>query len=217
MFQICNFELIVFPSKPMVAWRRMRMMKKILAVFLLSAMACAAIPAGAQAVESARGRQLTITAGALASGFNPNYATNYPLIGPGAYVDVHFSHWFQIEAEGRWMRFNTFYGENQSNYLIGPRVPIKRFGKFESFGKVLIGEAKMTFPEGDYFTNGSFTDLAFGATLDYKLNRRWSIRAIDFEYQDWPKFIPKDPTVANSPTLSLQPYGLSVGVGYRIF
>ncbi|MGA2252017.1 outer membrane beta-barrel protein [Terracidiphilus sp.] len=192
-------------------------MRKIFAWFLLCLMACAAIPAGAQAVEAAQGRQLSLTAGAIASGFDPNYATNYPLVGPGVYVDVHFTHWFQIEAEGRWMRFNSLFGENQSNYLIGPRVPIKRFGKFESFGKVLIGEAKMTFPQGDFYTTGSFTDLAFGATIDYKVNRRWSIRAIDFEYQDWPKFIPQNPAIANSPSVSLQPYGLSVGVGYRVF
>jgi hypothetical protein len=192
-------------------------MKTILAVFLLCVLACAAIPAGAQAVEAARGRQLTLTAGAMASGFNPAYATNYPLIGPGVFVDVHFTHWFQLEAEGRWMRFNDFYGENQSNYLIGPRVPIKRFGRFQSYGKVLIGEAKMTFPEGDYYTTGHFTDLAFGATIDYKLSRRWSLRAVDFEYQYWPKFIPKDPANPNGPSTSLQPYGLSAGVGYRIF
>jgi hypothetical protein len=193
-------------------------MKNSFALFLLCvATVLSAIPAGAQAVESARGRRLTLTAGAIASGFNPDYATNYPIFGPGAYVDVHFSHWFQVEAEGRWMRFNEYYGENQSNYLIGPRVPIKQFGRFQTYGKVLIGLARMTFPAGDYYTTGRFTDLAFGGTVDYRLNRRWSIRALDFEYQDWPKFIPQNPTAANSPTTSLQPYGISVGVGYRIF
>jgi hypothetical protein len=200
------------------------MMKTILAVFLSVVMACAVIPAGAQAVEAARGRQLTLTAGGMISGFNPDYAdpaytnTNFPF-GGGTYIDFHLSHWVQIEAEGRWLRIPTDIDsiETQSNYLIGPRVPIKRFGKFETYGKVLIGEAKMTFPKGNFFSNGSFTDLAFGATLDYKLNRRWSIRALDFEYQDWPKFIPKDPTMTNSPSTSLQPYGVSIGVGYRIF
>ncbi|WP_058189483.1 outer membrane beta-barrel protein [Terracidiphilus gabretensis] len=199
-------------------------MMKTFAWFLLCLTACAAIPAGAQAVEAARGRQLTLTAGGMISGFNPDYAdpaydgTNF-LFGGGTYIDFHLSHWVQIEAEGRWLRIPTSIGsdESQSNYLIGPRVPIKRFGKFQTYGKVLIGEAKMTFPQGDNFTTGRFTDLTFGGTLDYRLNRRWSIRAVDFEYQDWPKFIPKDPTVPNSPSISLQPYGLSVGVGYRVF
>lgn len=173
--------------------------------------------AGAQAAESARQRQLTVTAGAIATGFETRYDTNYPLFGAGAYVDVHFTHWIQLEAEGRWLRFNDYYGETQSNYLIGPRVPIKQFGKFQSYGKVLVGLSKMQFPRGDYYDNGSFTTLAFGGTLDYRLNKRWSLRAIDFEYQDWPHFIPKEPGVVGSPTNSLQPYGVSVGVGYRVF
>ena len=193
-------------------------MKKVFALSLLCLIATlAAAPAGAQVVESARGRQLSITAGALASGFNPRYATNYPLIGAGTYVDVHFTHWVQLEAETRWLRFNQYYGESQSNYLIGPRVPIKNFGKFQTFGKALVGLAQMTFPADDYFSSGHFTALAFGGTVDYRLNRRWSIRALDFEYQYWPKFIPQDPTVANSPSTSLAPYGISVGVGYKVF
>jgi hypothetical protein len=173
--------------------------------------------AGAQAAESARQRQLTVTAGAIASGFEPRYDTNYLLFGAGAYVDVHLTHWVQLEAEGRWLRFNGYYGESQDNYLIGPRVPIKRFGKFQSYGKVLIGLGKMEFPQGDYYSHGNFTALALGGTLEYRLNRRWSIRAVDFEYQDWPNFIPKEPGVAGSPIRSLQPYGVSVGFGYRVF
>ena len=201
------------------------MMMKMLSGLLLSMWAVmAAVPACAQAVEAARARQLSLTAGGMVSGFSPDYSdpgydgTNY-LFGGGTYVDLHLSHWVQIEAEGRWLRIPVFLNstENQSNYLIGPRVPIKRFGKFQTYGKALIGLARMTFPQGDFYTTGHFTDLAFGGTVDYRLNRRWSIRALDFEYQDWPKFVPKDPRVANSPSTSLQPYGLSIGVGYRVF
>jgi Outer membrane protein beta-barrel domain len=193
------------------------MMKTIFAFLLLCMMACAAIPASGQAVEAARERKLTVTAGAMASAFRPDYGTSYPLFGPGAYVDVRFTHWVQLEAEGRWMRWNSYYGENQSNYLIGPRVPIVKFSNFQTYGKVLIGVGRMTFPEGDYFANGSFTALAFGGTLDYQLNHRWSVRVFDFEFQDWPKFIPQDPFVANSPNRPMHPYGVSVGVGYRVF
>ncbi len=187
----------------------------ILAAVLIAALS--PVSAGAQAAESARQRQLTLTAGAIASGFESRYDTNYPLFGPGAYVDVHFTRWVQLEAEGRWLRFNNYYSDSQDNYLIGPRVPIKRFGKFQSYGKVLVGLAKMQFPRGDYYLHGSFTALAFGGTLDYRLNKRWSLRALDFEYQDWPNFIPKEAGVAGSPTGSLQPYGVSVGIGYRVF
>lgn len=127
------------------------------------------------------------------------------LFGVGAYVDVRFTRWIQIEAEGRWQRFNQNAGIHQDNYLIGPRVPIHRFWKATLYGKALVGYSNMTFDSlGDH---GRFTTLAFGGGADIRLTRRISIRAFDGEYQYWPKW-------GNS---SLSPYGVSMGIGYRIF
>jgi hypothetical protein len=193
--------------------------------------AAASVAAGAQAAPSAYQRSFSLTAGAFASGFRPDWpdgsaidATVYPLFGPGAFVDARFTHWFQVEAEGRWLRFNEYYGESEDNYLIGPRVPIKRFGKFQTYGKALIGLGKMQFPEGDVFARGSYTAIALGGTLDYQLSHRFTVRALDFEYQDWPLWPGKFPAQVAPGTIpygnyskSLQPIGLSVGIGYRIF
>lgn len=159
----------------------------------------------AQSVESAETRGLTISAGGMASGFNAGQYDNW-LIGAGTFVDVHFSHWVQVEAEGRWLYWNQYYGQHESNYLIGPRVPIKQFGRSQLYGKVLIGEGKQTFAFG--YGYGSFTALAFGGTLDYRLSRRLTLRAVDFEYQYWPNWLNNQ---------SLKPYGFSSGVGYRVF
>lgn len=159
----------------------------------------------AQAIESAETRTLSISAGGTASVFHPGHDGN-ALVGAGTVVDVHFSHWFQIEAEGRWLYWNQYYGQHQSNYLIGPRIPVKQFGKAELFGKALIGVGKETFPYG--YGYGSFTAFAFGGTLDYRMSRRITLRAVDFEYQYWPNWL-------NSQSLS--PYGVSVGVGYRVY
>jgi len=160
----------------------------------------------AQAVPAAKGRQLSVTAGGIASGFQSDDANDY-LIGAGTFVDVHFTHWFQLEAEGRWLNWNQTYGEHESNYLIGPRVPIFGIGrKTEIYGKALVGYGRMTFPYG--YGYGSFTALAFGGSMDYQATPRLTIRALDFEYQDWPVWLNNQ---------SLQPYGVSVGVGYRIF
>lgn len=162
--------------------------------------------ATSQAVPTATDRQLTITAGGFASGFQSNDANDY-LVGAGTYVDLHFSHWVQLEGEARWLRFNETYGEHEDTYLIGPRVPVWRFGsKTELYGKALIGLGKMTFPYG--YGYGSFTALAFGGSLDYHATRKLTIRALDVEYQDWPVWLNNT---------SLQPYGVSVGVGYRVF
>lgn len=202
--------------------------KKILLALLVMGVAAAA--AGAQADYAARQRVFSISAGAFASGFRTDYATGYPLFGPGAFVDVRLTHWIQAEAEGRWLRFNEFAGESQDNYLIGPRVPIKKLWKFDTFGKALIGVTRMRYPQDDPsgLARGQYTDIALGGTAEYKLNRRFTLRALDLEYQfmpDWPAF-PCKPNTAGcaipypSPInwgRALQPYGVSIGLSYRIF
>jgi hypothetical protein len=183
------------------------------AVVLLFVLIFSAAFAHAQVVESATARQFTITAGALGSAFNPHdsnagaYAggTNY-LVGPGTYVDVHFTHWFQLEAEARWLRFNEYVGEHQDNYLLGPKIPIHRFGRFDLYGKAMVGFAKMTFPYN--YGYGTFTALAYGGGVDYRLSQKLTLRPIDFEFQQWPVWL------GNS---SLYPYGISMGIGYRVF
>jgi opacity protein-like surface antigen len=219
-------------------------MRKSAALFCILLATCAA-SAGAQAVPSATARHLSITAGGTASVFQPSYSGDwaaetvpvspcypnsvcnpvanrspYPLFGIGAYVDLRFTHWIQLEAEGRWMRYNqnnptgtTNGGIYFDNYLVGPRVPLHRIWKANPYAKALVGYGKMNlgyYPglcSGDCVAAGRFTALAFGGGADIKLTRRVSLRALDVEYQYWPQW-------GNS---SLAPYGVSVGVGYRIF
>ncbi|MGB9405985.1 MAG: outer membrane beta-barrel protein [Terracidiphilus sp.] len=200
-------------------------------------LAAGAVAIRAQVIPSATGRQVSITAGGMASIFQPDFAgdwtcivncgtnlavynpvagaSNYPLFGAGAYVDVRLRRWVQIEAEGRWLRFNQYAGANQyagiyqDNYLIGPRLPVYHFWKATVYGKALGGFSKMNFgtfgglPAG----HGTFTDIAFGGGMDVKLTKRLSLRAADVEYQYWPWW-------GNS---SISPYGASVGVGYKLF
>jgi hypothetical protein len=192
------------------------MNRSVVALFLI-VLASGALSARAQVVPSATARHVSIAAGGMASLFQPDFngdwgpqypiaqASNYPLIGMGAYVDVKFSRWVQIEAEGRWLRFNQYANIYQDNYLLGPRVPIHRFGKVTVYGKALIGFSRMNFDSlGEH---GRFTDTAFGGGADIKLTKRISLRAIDVEYQYWPQW-------GNS---TLSPYGASAGIGYRIF
>jgi hypothetical protein len=192
----------------------------------------------AQAVPAATARHVSITAGGMASLFQPSFqgdwqaetvpptycyptsvcapvsaASPFGLFGVGAYVDVKFTRWIQIEAEGRWLRFNQYQNIHQDNYLIGPRVPIHRFWKAEVYGKALIGYGSMdlgVYPglcTGQCEATGRFTAVAFGGGADIRLNRRFSLRAFDAEYQYWP-------TWGNS---SLSPYGVSMGIGYKVF
>jgi opacity protein-like surface antigen len=186
-------------------------MKRLIFAFASMLLLASSLPGSAQVVASATGRRLSVTAGVLGSAFQPDYAGNFVpatspnrLYGVGTYVDVKFSRWIQVEGEGRWLRFNEFAGINEDNYLIGPRIPIHRFGRFTPYAKALVGYGTMTFENN--IASGHFTDLAFGGGTDYKLTKRFSVRG-DFEYQEWPRWV-------NS---SLYPYGASVGVGYKIF
>ena len=195
-------------------------MKLFSALLLLAA---SLLPcAQAQVAPSIVRNNFNITVGGTANVFQPDFAdswencTNnicyaspehspYPLIGAGAFVDFKFTRHIQIEAEGRWLRFNQFDKIRQDNYLIGPRVPLLQLRRFTLYGKVLGGFTKMNFdPQNDH---GAFTTIAYGGGIDTKLTKRLSVRLPDFEYQYWPKW---EKSI-------LRPYGASVGISYRVF
>jgi opacity protein-like surface antigen len=180
------------------------MKRSVLGFFCILLTAAAA--SSAQVVPSAAGRQLSLTAGALGSAFQPDYAggpveqtSPNRLYGVGAYVDLRLTRWVQLEAEARWQRYNEYLGINEDNYLVGPRLPIHHFGRATPYAKALVG-----FGSGSFLTGHAGT-FAFGGGVDYRLTKRISVRAIDFEYQRW------------NVTPTLYPYGVSAGIGYKIF
>ena len=189
-----------------------KLMNRSILAFFCFAGFLAVVSAHAQVVPSATSRTFSVSAGAFGSMAQPDYgdqgfAQTSPnrLFGPGAFVDVHFSRWVQVEAEGRWLRFNQFYlrglppGNGESTYLIGPRIPIVTFHRISPYGKFLVGLGNGPFLNGNTFV------LGYGGGVDYRLTRRFTLRAIDFEYQRW------------SVTPTLYPYGGSVGISYKIF
>jgi opacity protein-like surface antigen len=182
---------------------------RILFLLLLGA---GATFAHGQVVPSASGGQFAVTVGGMGSVFQPDYAgygvaqtSPNRLYGIAAFVDVKFTHWIQLETEGRWLRFNQFESIYEDNYLAGPRVPLHTFKFMQAtpYAKVLIGIGKMNFENNDAY--GRFTDIAYGGGADFRLTDRISLRG-DFEYQQWPAWL-------NS---QLSPYGASAGVSYRI-
>jgi hypothetical protein len=186
------------------------MRQSILAFFCIAS-SLAIVSARSQVVPAATARPFTLNAGGLGSMFQPDYADNgiaqasQHLWGAGVYVDARFSRWVQVEAEGHWMRFNQYHpcpacqGIDENTYLIGPRIPITNFHGLTPYGKVLVGLGN-----GSFLTANTFV-LAYGGGVDYRLSRRFTLRAFDFEYQEW----------RVSPTL--WPYGGSVGISYKIF
>jgi hypothetical protein len=191
-------------------------MRRTVWVLLGLLMGAGTTVAGAQVQPSATRGTASVQVGVMGSGFQPDYsgggvaqASPYWLFGAGTYVDVRFRRWVQLEAEGRWMRFHEYTNIYQDNYLIGPRVPIHTFfGRVTPYGKVLFGFTHMNFEFSQ--TNCRCQTIAYGGGADVQLDHRWTLRAIDFEYQQLPSWY----QLQNS---QLHPYGVSVGLSYRIF
>ena len=194
-------------------------MRRSVTALLFFVLAAAAFTTQAQVVPSAFARGLSITAGGEFSVFQPDYAgfgipqsSSNLLYGIGTYVDVKFTPWIQVEAEGRWLQFNQVAGIYENNYLVGPRLPLYklRFRHATPYAKVLIGYGKLNFEDNNGY--GRYTAIAYGGGLDIKLTKKISARLPDFEYQQWPNW-----SEGSTQTYTLFPYGISVGVSYRVF
>lgn len=181
-------------------------MKRSRLVLFPLVLAVVALTAHAQVVPSSRAQEPRIAAGAFGSMFQPDYAGNgiaqaspNRLYGPGAYVDVRLKRWLGVEGEARWLHYNEYLGINEDSYSIGPKIPIIRVKKFTPYGKFLVGIGSGS------FLSGHTTMLTYGGGVDYDLSKRFSVRAFDFEYQQW------------MVTPTLWPYGGSIGIAYKIF
>jgi len=137
------------------------------------------------------------------------YQSSQRLWGVGAFADYHSSEKIDIEAEARFLRFNSFYGETEDNYLAGPRYLVERSRRFQPYAQCLVGIARMHYP----FNIGSMQYLALapGGGMNYRISRKLTPRG-EFEYQLWPG----SPNFANEPAHEITPYGFHVGMAYRI-
>jgi hypothetical protein len=163
----------------------------------------------AQVAPPAFKPSFSLTTGGMASAFQFRDVgnTSDKTGGAGAYADLNLYHGFGAEAEGRWQRCYGFRGTNRDNYLIGPRVQFRPFWRTRPYLKVLGGFTDMS--SGTLGGNGRFGAVAIGGGLDFRLGRRIGVRIIDAEFQrqKWPASLGPHG----------MPYGVSVGIGYRIF
>lgn len=137
------------------------------------------------------------------------YESNQRLSGIGAFADYHIASHLAVQAELRFLRFNSFYGETEDNYLAGPRYVVGRFGKLQPFAQCLAGIGKIQYPF--QIGSGSYLAVAPGAGADYRMAGRWSISG-EYEYQFWPG----SPDVAGEPVHQIVPSGFHLGVAFRL-
>ena len=155
----------------------------------------------AQVVAAGKGGS-HLVAGGFFSDYSPDYGPNR-LEGIGGFLDFNLRGHLGVEGELRFLRFSQTFSVHEDNYNLGPRYRW-RFGRWEPYGKFMIGNGQFNFPFS--YGHGGYFLIAPGGGLDIHFHR-FTVRAIDYEYQHWFNF-------QNS---SLTPDGFSTGIAYRIF
>lgn len=138
------------------------------------------------------------------------YQSSQRLTGVGVFADFKLNWRVGLEGDARFMHFGGFENSTESSYLAGPKVYLFSKGRFQPYGKLLIGVGKVHYPFE--IGNASYFALAPGAGSNYRLSRHWMLRA-EYEYQIWYD----SPGYANEPKHELTPNGFHVGVAYRVF
>jgi opacity protein-like surface antigen len=167
--------------------------------------------AQAQVVPSAYGRH-ALWVGGEYSNFHASfpYQSSQRLWGIGGFADYRLTDHIGVVAEARFLRFNSFYGESEDNYLGGAHYLIKNFGKLQPYAIGLVGIARIQYPF--QIGSGRYLAIAPGGGASYSIAHKWSVRG-EYEYQLWMN----SPNIPYEPAHMLKPNGFNIGVAYRLF
>jgi hypothetical protein len=158
--------------------------------------------ASAQVVYSGDKGGFSLSAGGTGSGYEVEYGQQ-KLLGLAGYADLDTTRRFGVEGEARFLMFHNPDQLETRTYMGGPRYHLS-MGKFQFYGKGLVGFGQFTFPYD--LAHGNYLVIAPGGGVDYRWKRRITFRLADIEYQIWPQF-----TYG-----SMNSYGVSAGVSYHI-
>ena len=139
-----------------------------------------------------------IQVGAGYSFLHLDYSRDNPSAVTG-FADYDFIPRLGLEGEIR----GTPNSISEANYLIGPRVNFYYRG-FRPYGKVLFGLGRFHAPDAAS-QDGSYGVLSLGGGIDYSINKKITLRLVDYEYQKWLNFPPR----------GLQPNVVTIGLAYR--
>jgi len=149
---------------------------------------------------------------------NPvRYTTDSLIYGGGIYVNFNVTPHLGLTAQFDYPDVHTPDDLVEKSYMAGLRYyhPLGG-GRLVPYVKVLGGIGSTKFSNKVVWviypgtpTNGntaSYGTVAFGGGFDYRWKRKWTVRAIDFQYEDWLSF----------PGGSIHPYIVSAGISYEI-
>jgi hypothetical protein len=158
----------------------------------------------AQAIPTASRAGGTIQLGVAGTFANLDYGPKYAK-GLSVYGDFDVTRHIGIEGDIHFASLITPTDIGENTYLLGPRYTYQ-FRRFAPYAKALFGIGQFQYQQGTYGKGSTDTYglFAFGGGLDVRATHHISVRAFDFEYQDWPHYAPN----------GLTPYVMSVGVAY---
>lgn len=172
------------------------------ALVLVAATTFLAPRALAQATAAATGRALAV--GLTYQNINPDYGPSRAS-GVGIFANYDFSRYIGVTAE---LNFQTAFSSVvylEHTYMVGARGEYHH-GRLLGYGKLLIGGASGSSNGVPNLENvGSYPLYAIGGGLDVRMDHHITIRAIDFEQQEWLSYHPN----------GLTPTVLSFGAAYR--
>jgi hypothetical protein len=158
--------------------------------------------ASGQVSESANIGGVSLSVGGGVSGYYIQYG-QLKNLGFTGVVDADTTRRLGIETEGRWLEYHSPADVHVETYLAGLRYHLN-MSRWQPYVKGLCGLGRFTFPYN--YADGRYFVIGPGGGVDYRLNRRWSVR-VDGEYHYWPQF-----TFG-----AMSSGGLSVGARYYIF
>jgi len=142
-------------------------------------------------------------AGAMGSGYSLQFVQS-KMAWIAGFVDLDTKRRLGIEAEGRWLEYFQTANVHAETYSIGGRYHFD-VGRFQPYAKGLVGFGDFNFPYN--YAYGRYLVVTAGGGLDFHWTHRIYVRAVDFEYQDWPNF-----TFGN-----MNSFGVNAGLRVRIF
>jgi hypothetical protein len=174
------------------------------AALLVLAIPCA-VPHLAQAQVQPAGDKggFIVSVGGMGSGYYLQYGQR-KMAGITVFVDADTIRHFGIEAQGRWLEFHQTANVHAETFSVGGRYHFDA-GRFQPYAKGLVGFGDFNFPYN--YAYGRYLVVTAGGGLDFHWTRRITVRAVDFEYQDWPNF-----TFGNMNSL-----GVNAGLRVRVF
>lgn len=187
-----------------------RIARQLLGTAALAAAVAAA--AQAQTVPDGRGGAASLWAGAEYSSFQAGFPVDSTvrLAGVGAFATYNLNRHYALEMQARFLNLNSWNGESQQDYLVGPRYSFLRGEKLRPFAYFQVGMVKIQYPF--QMGTGSSFAMAPGGGVEYRLGRKLSVRGA-YEFQ----MLTNSPDFTNEPHFGIRPSGASIGIAYRIF